>query len=187
MFVLNPWLALATLLVVPIMFWFTEFVARYTRRGFRELQKHLGGLNGVMEEAISGQKVVKAFGRNEAVIESFRRHNQAVYQAGVYANTYALLLMPLTNVLGNFFVIVLAGLGRLAGPAGLVTWARSPPSSATAKTSSSPCASWPTCTTPSRRRWPGAERVFEIIDTPPEVDDAADAQPLAVVKGRRAL
>ena len=65
MFILNPWLALATLLVVPIMIWFTEFVARYTRKGFRELQKHLGGLNGVMEESISGQKVVKAFRRND--------------------------------------------------------------------------------------------------------------------------
>ena len=72
MFVLNPWLALASLLVVPIMFWFTEFVASYTRKGFRELQKHLGGLNGVMEESISGQKVVKAFRRNESVIEDFR-------------------------------------------------------------------------------------------------------------------
>ncbi|HTP10330.1 MAG TPA: ABC transporter ATP-binding protein, partial [Anaerolineae bacterium] len=43
MFILNAWLALATLLVVPIMLWFTEFVARYTRRGFRDLQKQLGG------------------------------------------------------------------------------------------------------------------------------------------------
>jgi ATP-binding cassette subfamily B protein len=39
MFILNPWLALAALLVVPIMFWFTQFVARYTRKGFRDLQK----------------------------------------------------------------------------------------------------------------------------------------------------
>ena len=69
MFVLDIWLALASLLVVPIMFGFTEFVARYTRRGFRELQKNLGELNGVMEEAISGQKVVKAFRRNESALD----------------------------------------------------------------------------------------------------------------------
>src|SRR3970040_2272803 len=65
MFVLNPWLALASLLVVPIMVWFTNFVATYTRKGFRDLQKQLGGLNGVMEEAISGQKVVRAFRRSD--------------------------------------------------------------------------------------------------------------------------
>jgi len=66
MFVLNACLALVTLLVVPLMFWFTRFVARYTRTGFRKLQKHLGLLNGVMEESISGQKVVKSFRRNES-------------------------------------------------------------------------------------------------------------------------
>jgi ATP-binding cassette subfamily B multidrug efflux pump len=89
MFVLDKWLALASVLVVPIMFWFTEFVARYTRRGFRDLQKQLGGLNGVMEEAISGQKVVKAFRRNESAIETFRKSNQEVFRAGVSANSYA--------------------------------------------------------------------------------------------------
>src|SRR5512136_1370535 len=88
MFVLNVWLALASVLVVPIMFWFTEFVARYTRQGFRELQKHLGALNGVMEEAISGQKVVKAFRRNDAVVAAFRQHNGEVFKAAVYANSY---------------------------------------------------------------------------------------------------
>jgi ATP-binding cassette, subfamily B, multidrug efflux pump len=80
MFVLDKWLALASLLVVPIMFWFTQFVARYTRKGFRELQKHLGELNGVMEESISGEKVIKAFRRNESVIETFRQRNQEVFR-----------------------------------------------------------------------------------------------------------
>ena len=72
MFVLNPWLALASLVVIPIMVWFTDFVARYTRKGFRDLQNSLGGLNGIAEESISGQKVIKAFRRNESVIEAFR-------------------------------------------------------------------------------------------------------------------
>ncbi len=121
MFVLNPWLALATLIVVPIMAWFAEFVARYTRRGFRELQRRLGELNSVMEEALSGQKVVKAFRRNDSVIEAFRRENESVFQAALYANTYAMMLMPLTGVLGNFFVIVLAGLGGWLALHGLVT------------------------------------------------------------------
>ena len=57
MFALDVWLALASLLVVPIMFWFTQFVARYTRRGFRDLQKNLGELNAVMEEAIGSSLV----------------------------------------------------------------------------------------------------------------------------------
>ena len=121
MFILNPWLALGSLLVLPIMLWFTQFVAKYTRKGSRDLQKSLGGLNSIAEEAISGQKVIKAFRRNETVIAAFREQNEAVYRAGVYANSYALLLMPLTSVLGNFFVIVLAGLGGWLALQGLVS------------------------------------------------------------------
>ena len=121
MFVLDKWLALASLLVVPIMFGFTEFIAHYTRRGFRDLQRSLGDLNAVMEEGISGQRVVKAFRRGDAALAAFRRNNEAVFRAAVSANSYALLLMPLTSVLGNFFVIVLAGLGGWFALKGLVT------------------------------------------------------------------
>ena len=64
-----------------------------------------------MEETISGQRVVKAFRRSDSATEKFREHNQAVYKSGLYANSFALLLMPLTHILGNLFVIVIAGVG----------------------------------------------------------------------------
>ena len=115
MFVLNVWLSLATVIVVPLMLWFTTFVAKYTRKGFQKLQKTLGTLNSTIEENISGLKVVKAFRRSDSAVATFRKDNQATYEASVYANTYAFLLMPLTNQLGNLFIIVLAGLGGYLG------------------------------------------------------------------------
>jgi ATP-binding cassette subfamily B multidrug efflux pump len=183
MFVLDRWLALASLLVVPIMFWFTEFVARYTRRGFRELQKQLGGLNGVMEEAISGQKVVKAFRRNESVIEAFRKSNQEVFRAGVSANSYALLLMPLTNVLGNFFVIVLAGLGGWLALQGLVTVGIIATFITYGQNFIQPLRQLANMYNSIQAALAGSERVFEIIDTISEVDDAPDARSAMTING----
>jgi len=183
MFILNHWLALATLLVVPIMLWFTEFVAKYTRRGFRELQKHLGGMNSVMEEAISGQKVVKAFHRKDSVIETFREHNQKVYEAGVYANTYALLLMPLTNVLGNFFVIVLAGLGGWLALQGLASVGTIATFINYGQNYIQPLRQLANMYNAIQAALAGAERVFEIIDTDPEIDDAPNALPLNQIQG----
>jgi ATP-binding cassette subfamily B protein len=183
MFVLNPWLALASLLVVPLMFWFTNFVARYTRKGFRRLQLHLGELNGVMEEAISGQRVVKAFRRNESVIEAFRKHNQEVFQAGVYANSYALLLMPLTNQLGNLFVIVLAGLGAYLALEGLVTVGVIATFISYGRNFVQPLRSLANMYNAIQAALAGAERVFEIMDTPPEPEDAPQAAPLEAVRG----
>jgi ATP-binding cassette subfamily B protein len=183
MFVLNAWLALATLVVVPIMFWFTNFVAHYTRKGFRELQKKLGDLNGVAEEAISGQKVIKAFRRNESIIEAFRKQNQAVYQAGIFANTYALLLMPLTNVLGNFFVIVLAGLGGWLALQGLVSVGMIATFINYGQNFVQPLRQLANMYNSIQAALAGAERVFEIIDTRPEMPDAPDAQPLEEIQG----
>jgi ATP-binding cassette subfamily B multidrug efflux pump len=183
MFVLNPWLALSALLVVPIMFWFTQFVARYTRKGFRDLQKELGEINGVMEESISGQRVVKAFRRSDLAIERFRASNQKVYKAGIYANTYALMLMPLTNVLGNFFVIVLVGLGGYLALQNLVTVGMIATFIAYAQNFIQPLRQLANMYNAIQAALAGAERVFEIIDTPSELDAAADS-PLAVpVKG----
>jgi len=183
MFILNFWLALAALVVVPVMFWFTNFVARYTRRGFRDLQRELGAINSVMEEAISGQRVVRAFGRKDTVIENFRQHNQAVYKAGVYANSYALLLMPLTNQLGNLFVIAIAGLGGWLALKGLATVGVIATFITYGRNFINPLRSLANMYNAIQAALAGAERVFEIMDTAPEIQDAPDAFPLEQVEG----
>jgi ATP-binding cassette subfamily B protein len=183
MFVLNPWLSLGTLLVVPIMIWFSEFVAKYTRKGFQDLQFQLGGLNAIAEETISGQKVIKAFRRNESVIEEFTKRNQAVYEAGVFANSYALLLMPLTNVLGNFFVIVLAGLGGWLALRDLVTVGMIATFINYGQNFVSPLRQISNIYNSIQAALAGAERVFEIIDTKPEIADSPDAIEVKKIKG----
>jgi ATP-binding cassette subfamily B protein len=183
MFWLNHWLALATLLVVPIMLWFTEFVAKYTRRGFRGLQHSLGAMNALTEEAISGQKVIKAFGRGDAVVEGFHVANEEVYKAGVYANTYALLLMPLTNVLGNFFVIVLAGLGGYLALQGLATVGTIATFISYGQNFIQPLRQLANMYNAIQAALAGAERVFEIIDVPAEIADAPGAIALPRIRG----
>jgi len=183
MFALNHWLALASLIVVPLMVWFTRFVAKYTRKGFRDLQRSLGELNGIAEEAISGQKVIKAFRRNSSVIEAFREKNRAVFEAGVYANSYALLLMPLTAVLGNFFVIVVASLGGWFALQGLVSVGMIATFINYGQNFTSPLRQLANLYNSVQAALAGAERVFEIIDTPSEAADEPDALPVATVHG----
>jgi len=183
MFALNHWLALASLIVIPIMTWFTRFVARYTRKGFRDLQKNLGDLNSVAEEAIAGQKVIKAFRRNDAAIASFRQRNEAVFRSAVYANSYALLLMPLTGVLGSFFVIVLASLGGWLALEGLVSVGMIATFINYGQNFVSPLRQLANLYNSIQAALAGAERVFEIIDTAPEVADLPEALPIKAIRG----
>ncbi len=180
MFALDVWLALASLVVVPIMFWFTNFVARYTRKGFRDLQKQMGGMSAVMEEAISGQKVVKAFRRGASVSEAFGKHNALVYRTGVYANTYALLLMPLTAVLGNFFVIVLASLGGWLALDGLVSVGIIATFITYGQNFIQPLRQLANMYNAIQAALAGVERVFEIMDTPAEIDAAAQTADVTI-------
>jgi ATP-binding cassette subfamily B multidrug efflux pump len=183
MLVLDFRLALCSLLVVPIMLGFTRFVAVFTRRGFRELQKNLGRLSSTMEEAISGQRVVLAFRHQAEVIDAFRADNAAVYQAGVYANTYALLLMPLTTVLGNLFVIVIAGAGGWLALEGLVSVGVIASFINYGQSFVGPLRQISNLYNTLAAALAGAERVFEVIDTPSEVDAPAAARELTRVRG----
>lgn len=184
MFALNFRLALASVIVVPIMFWFTGFVARYTRKGFRELQKDLGQLNAVMEEAISGQRVVRAFRRGDWAAAEFRRHNQEVCRAATYANSYALLLMPLTNQLGNLFVIAIAGLGGWLALKGLVTVGTIVTFISYGRNFINPLRQLANMYNSIQAALAGAERVFEVLDTPSEVDQAQAAAAPARISGQ---
>jgi ATP-binding cassette subfamily B protein len=176
MFVLDRWLALASLLVVPIMFGFTRFVAVFTRKGFAGLQQHFGKLNGLMEESIGGQKIVLAFRQSDAATAAFRAENERVYRAGVYANTYALLLMPLTTVLGNLFVIVLVGLGGWLALAGLVSVGMIATFINYGQNFVQPLRQLSNLYNTLQAALAGAERVFEILDSPSERDDALDTR-----------
>lgn len=168
MFSLNPWLALASLVVVPVMFGFTRFVAKYTRKGFRILQKDLGELNDIAEESISGQKVIKAFRRNDTVMAAFRAKNQAVYEAGVYANSFSMLIMPLTQLLGGFFVVVLAGTGSWLALRGLASVGTIATFMNYGQNFTSPLRQIANLYNSIQAALAGAERVFEIIDMPSE-------------------
>jgi ATP-binding cassette subfamily B protein len=181
MFLLDRWLALASLVVVPIMFWFTQFVARYTRKGFRDLQRDLGQLNGVTEEAISGQKTAQAFRRKQSAIAAFRLHNEQVFRTGVYANSYALLLMPITSVLGNLFVIVLAGLGGWLALSGLVSIGIIATFISYGQLFVQPLRQLANLYNSIQSALAGSERIFAILDVPAETDDATGT--LSAVRG----
>ena len=170
MFLLNFWLALSALLVIPVMFWFTQFIARNTRKGFRELQKQLGEMYGVMEESISGLKVIKAFRRNEEVIERFHSQNDKVFKAAVYANSYAMMLMPLTNVLGNLFVIVIAFVGGWIALKGMVTVGVIASFIIYGQNFIQPLRQLANMYNIIQAALAGSERIFEILDIPSEVD-----------------
>ena len=183
MFSLNVWLAMASVIVVPLMAGFTMFVAKYSRRGFRDLQKQMGAFNGTIEENVSGQRVVKAFRRNVSAIAKFREENQAVYETSKKAHTIVFLLMPLTNQLGNLFIIVLASLGGWLSIRGLVSVGMIATFISYSRQFLQPVRQLADIYNSLQSALAGAERVFEIIETAPELSDRENAIALPIIDG----
>ena len=117
------------------------------------------------------------------MIDKFRQRNQEVFKAGVYANTYALLLMPITNVLGNFFVIVIAGYGGWLALQGAVTVGIIAAFINYAQNFINPLRQIANIYNSIQAALAGAERVFELLDTTVEIPDVQDAYPLDTVHG----
>jgi ATP-binding cassette subfamily B multidrug efflux pump len=175
MFILNWRLALATLIVFPIMIWFTAAIGARIRDSFRGLQRNLGLLNSVMQETISGQRVVIAFEQQETVNKRFSAANQEVKKIGIKAMTYAMWIPSLMGVLSNANIAIVAGVGGwmvLMGTSSIGTIAAFISYS---RQFANPLRQIGNVYNSIQSALAGAERIFEVIDTKPELEDAPDA------------
>jgi ATP-binding cassette subfamily B multidrug efflux pump len=183
MFAINLWLALGSMIIFPFMMWLVGFVGKRTRRHFREYQMRIGQLNGQLEEMFSGQRVIIAFGREASVMADFDAANEMVRQVGVHAQTYAMLIPPLMGILSNANIAVLAGLGGWMTLQGWATVGTIATFYNYSRQFARPLRQLGNLYNQVQSAIAGAERVFEIIDTQPELTDAPAAVPLNDIGG----
>ena len=175
MFGLNVWLALASLVVFPIMVGLTAAVAGRTRDSFRGLQRNMGMLNGIMQETISGQRVVIAFEQQDSVNRKFTRANEGVKEIGIKAMTYAMLIPPLMGILSNANIAIVAGVGSWMTLQGMATVGIIATFITYSRRFADPLRHFANLYNSIQSALAGAERIFEIVDTEPELVDAPDA------------
>ena len=180
---LNVRLALVALVVIPAMsLTLNRWVAARTREGFRRQQQELGTLNGLIEETVTGQRVVKAFHREQVVIAEFDAANARLRTAATRAQIFAGYIGPMMNLVGNLGLAVVAGTGGWLAVQGLATVGTIASFINYTRQFGRPLNEIATLYNAIQSALAGAERVFEVIDEPPEVD-APGAQPLGDVAG----
>ncbi len=183
MFVTNFWLALASMIVFPLMLGLVGFVGMRTRKAFREYQMRVGQLNGQLEEMFGGQRVIMAFGQEARTLADFDEANEAVRDVGIHANSYAMLLPPLMGILSNANIAILAGLGGWMALQGLATVGTIAAFYNYSRQFAGPLRQLGNLYNQVQSALAGAERVFEILDEQPELTDAPDAVVLDDIAG----
>ncbi|MBR6530183.1 MAG: ABC transporter ATP-binding protein [Clostridia bacterium] len=172
MCVLSWHLTLLVLLMLGIMFLVLKSVGGRSAKGFSECQKQIAVLMGNMEEMVDGQKVVKAFCREEKAIEGFCRANEDMRVASTFANTYANVLMPIMGNLAyaHYALTAMAGamfflfgwIGDIGTIAAFLQYTRN---------FSNPITQMSQQMNSVFAALAGAERIFELLDEEGEVDD----------------
>jgi len=184
---LNVWLAIGALMVLPLMLFFTLRMGRGTRRGFQQVQANLGRLNSVMEESISGLRVVQAFRRERAVLAEFERSNLAVRDTTMRAQLMLTLLRPMLMVFSNLDIVVIAGLGGWLALRGLVTVGVIATFVLYARRFFEPLLTLADLYNSIQSALAGAERVFDLLDQVPQVANRPNAIELTGLKGQVAF
>lgn len=173
MVILNIPLTLVTLVMVVIMICCTKSSAGQSGKYFLEQQKNLGAVNGFIEEMMNGQKVVKVFCHEEETKKAFKDLNDKLFVSADRANTYANYLGPINAQLGNISYVVCAIVGgvlalngasgfTLGGLASFLTFNKS---------FSMPINQISQQLNAIVMAMAGAERIFNLMDEKPEVDD----------------
>ena len=113
MLVTNPILGLITIIMTPVLTFISRRIIKKGQGAYKKQQSYLGMINGFAEEIISGQKVVKVFGREQQVIEEFEYLNGEYAETQIKAQFRSGIMGPVTHQLCNVTYAITACIGGL--------------------------------------------------------------------------
>lgn len=162
---------LIVIAMVFVMIFITKTIGKKSAFFFKRQQENLGAVNGYIEEIIEGQKVVKVFNHEEEVITHFDDINEKLRKASTSANTFASMLGPIMNNLSHITYALTAAMGGLLAVKGAMT-----PGAVVAflqyiRSFTQPISNVTQQFNNAFMALAGAERIFEIIDQKPEIDE----------------
>ncbi|MBR0354350.1 MAG: ABC transporter ATP-binding protein [Oscillospiraceae bacterium] len=115
----SVWMTLVLLLGVAAMFFVAKTVGGGSARFFMQQQKAVGAMEGMAQESMNGQKVIKVFCHEEQSIRDFDAVNEELYRVSYRANAYASMLGPIISNIGNILYVSLALVGGILILAGV--------------------------------------------------------------------
>ena len=171
LFILNWRLTLVVAVCYAVMFLYIRFSGKRSKAYYRKQQAALGDLDGYIEEMVAGQKVVKVFNHERANLRIFREKNEALRKAGTGAQGYAATMIPAVVSISYINYAIVAALGGYMAMAGMTDVGSLASYLVFVRQAAMPINQFTQQTNFLLAALAGAERVFEAMDQPPEVDE----------------
>jgi ATP-binding cassette subfamily B protein len=189
----SPLLVSVFVVTVPISIVFTKYKSQRVRPLFRKRSIKLGELNGYAEEMLSGQKTIKAYGRESVITGRFDDHNNDAVEAYYRADYQGSLIGPSVNFINNLSLALISMFGAMLFMAGdinigMLHIAALTPGALSSfiqysRRFSGPINEAANIISELQSACSAAERVFRVIDEKPETQDIPGAAVLSDVRG----
>lgn len=171
MVILSPHLTLISLSIIPLLFLFTKFIAKKSRKHFAIQQKNLGKINSIIEETVSGHKEVKTFSQENIILEKFNEDNMILRESAIKAQAYSGLIMPFMNILNNMSFALIATAGGYLAANEMITIGVIVSFVSYSKQFSRPMSELANQFSSFQSALAGAQRVFDVMDEKEELID----------------
>ena len=171
LFILNWQLSLVVAVCYVVMFGYVRFSGKRSKAYYTKQQASLGELDGYIEEMMAGQKVVKVFNHEKASLEEFRAKNETLRRAGTGAQGYAATMVPAVVTISYINYAIVAVLGGIMAINGMTDVGSLASYLVFVRQAAMPINQFTQQTNFLLAALAGAERVFEVMDQPGEVDE----------------
>jgi ATP-binding cassette subfamily B protein len=177
-------LALVSLALLPVLLLAINFFRIKARQSYRLIRERIARINAFLQEAISGMMIVQLFAREEQVFHELDTYNDAHRQANHWSNIYEASLFSLVEAVSSisFALIVWYGGGRIL--AGALAFGTLVAFIEYVQKFFVPLRDFSSKYAVMQSAMSAAERVFQLLDTPPAIADAAQSRRPTEARGR---
>jgi ATP-binding cassette subfamily B protein len=180
MFTISPLLATVVLITIPVSIFLIKVITKRSKTKFSDQWRHTGSLNSQVEEAFTGHTLVKVFGRQHDVEQWFNEKNDELFEASYAAQFISGTIQPLMMFLGNLNYVLIALIGGLRVASGQMSIGDIQAFIQYSRQFTQPMTQLASMINVMQSGIASAERVFELLDAPEELEE--DAIPLEDVE-----
>lgn len=165
---ISPLMTIIALVILPISGGLIGIVVKHSQKYFVAQQKYLGEINGQIEETYSGHNIVKAFNREEKVLQEFDSTNDILYQSAWKSQFISGMMQPIMNFVGNLGYVAVAVSGSILAIRGVIEVGEIQAFIQYVKSFTQPITQIAQVSNMLQSTAAAAERVFEFLDEPEE-------------------
>ncbi len=180
---ISPLMTLIALVILPITAGLLSAVVKVSQKHFRNQQKYLGEINGIVEESYSGHLIIKSNNKEKEIVEEFEKTNDILYKSAWKSQFLSGMMMPITMFVGNLGYAAVALAGGILAINGVISIGDIQAFVQYVKNFTQPIQQMSQVINQVQSMAAAAERVFEFLDEEEEDQTVENPVDISSVKG----